>query len=299
MRRTLNVCCCIFAMAGATVREAPASEVIAKIVVAIDGDTVVAKTSSSTITVRLEGIDAPEKGQPSGPESREALRSLLVNKQVVLKTSGTDKYGRTLATILLDGNNINLKMVSDGLAWHYKQYSKDEDLAKAEAEARTGEKGLWVEKNPTAPWDFRHPPAKPAIAPPEKTVAVPVVTPPATANSLVTVPKAEPIVKASASATNSKSGSFKESEAEKAYEKANGVEVVHRKDGSTYERRQAGSSSPAEKAKPSSSSAPTSSKGKSSYKESAAEKAYEKATGKEVVHKKDGTTYERKARSKK
>lgn len=77
-----------------------------------------------------------------------------------------------------------------------------------------------------------------------------------------------------------------ESEAEKLYEAATGKEVVHRKDGTTYERNQRGS-------------VPSPKTGRSgAHKESAAEREYEKAKGVEVVHRKDGTTYERKARKK-
>ena len=46
-------------------------------------------------------------------------------------------------------------MVQDGLAWHYKQYSKDDKMAKAEVEARESKKGLWSDPNPVPPWEYR------------------------------------------------------------------------------------------------------------------------------------------------
>lgn len=46
-------------------------------------------------------------------------------------------------------------MVQEGMAWHYKQYSKDEALAKAETEAKEKKRGLWADANPIPPWDFR------------------------------------------------------------------------------------------------------------------------------------------------
>src|SRR5262249_13534065 len=47
------------------------------------------------------------------------------------------------------------EMVQEGLAWHYKDFSKDKDLAKAEREARKDKKGLWIDPNPIPPWQFR------------------------------------------------------------------------------------------------------------------------------------------------
>ena len=41
------------------------------------------------------------------------------------------------------------------MAWHYKQYSKDQELASAEVEARKKRLGLWAEKSPIAPWEWR------------------------------------------------------------------------------------------------------------------------------------------------
>ena len=51
--------------------------------------------------------------------------------------------------------DVNLQMVKEGLAWHYKKYSKATDLGKAEAEAKAGKKGLWADPNPVPPWEFR------------------------------------------------------------------------------------------------------------------------------------------------
>ena len=60
-----------------------------------------------------------------------------------------------LGDVYLGDRHINLEMVQDGLAWHYKQYSKSKELAEAEDEARKEKKGLWADKEPMPPWEFR------------------------------------------------------------------------------------------------------------------------------------------------
>jgi micrococcal nuclease len=56
---------------------------------------------------------------------------------------------------MVNGQNVNLEMVRLGYAWHYLKYSKDNDLAEAEKEAREGKRGLWVDRVPVPPWDWR------------------------------------------------------------------------------------------------------------------------------------------------
>jgi endonuclease YncB( thermonuclease family) len=46
-------------------------------------------------------------------------------------------------------------MLKEGLAWHYRKYSKSIELGRAEAEAKAAKKGLWADPNPVPPWDFR------------------------------------------------------------------------------------------------------------------------------------------------
>jgi endonuclease YncB( thermonuclease family) len=46
-------------------------------------------------------------------------------------------------------------MIKQGMAWHYKQYSKDQELASAEVKAREKRIGLWSDKAPIAPWEWR------------------------------------------------------------------------------------------------------------------------------------------------
>jgi micrococcal nuclease len=50
---------------------------------------------------------------------------------------------------------LDKELLKAGLAWHYKQYSRDPELAKLEFQARSAKRGLWVEPDPVAPWEWR------------------------------------------------------------------------------------------------------------------------------------------------
>jgi endonuclease YncB( thermonuclease family) len=127
-----------------------------------DGDTVtVLDASRQQYKIRLMGIDAPEKKQAFGNKSKQALSDLVFNKQVSVEFNKTDKYGRTIGKILVDGLDANLEQVKKGMAWHYKQYQKEQSsvdrtaYAKAEELAKAEKLGLWFDPSPTPPWDFR------------------------------------------------------------------------------------------------------------------------------------------------
>jgi endonuclease YncB( thermonuclease family) len=71
-----------------------------------------------------------------GTVSRDGLRAIVLRKSVTVRTYGQDRYGRTLCTLEIDDQDVNRRMVADGLAWHFKRYSGDAVLADAEADAR-------------------------------------------------------------------------------------------------------------------------------------------------------------------
>jgi endonuclease YncB( thermonuclease family) len=125
-----------------------------KILSVTDGDTFVMQLKEVNIRVRLEGIDAPEKKQLFSQESKAFLEKYL-HEECRLQKTGIDRFGRTLGVLWVNGVNINLLMVKEGYAWHFKKYSKDKSLEEAEADARKSKKGLWKELAPIAPWDWR------------------------------------------------------------------------------------------------------------------------------------------------
>ena len=133
-----------------------ADELRGKVVSIADGDTItVLDAEKVQHKIRLQGIDAPEKKQAFGAKSKERMSEKVGGEEVVVQWKEKDRYGRILGEVMLDKRHINLEMVQDGLAWHYTNYSKSKELAKAEAEARMGKKGLWVDKEPVPPWEFR------------------------------------------------------------------------------------------------------------------------------------------------
>jgi endonuclease YncB( thermonuclease family) len=120
----------------------------------IDGDTFELKTSTGTFKVRLDGIDCPEDKQPFSKESK-AFLSKFLNMDCKINQKGKDRYGRILGVLRIESVNINLLMVKEGYAWHFKKYSKDAALAEAEIKARENKKGLWKDSKPVAPWEWR------------------------------------------------------------------------------------------------------------------------------------------------
>ncbi|WP_299988288.1 thermonuclease family protein [uncultured Pontibacter sp.] len=121
-----------------------------------DGDTFELLRNGQTITVRLLGVDTPEKNQAYGQRAKQFASDLAFGKNVRLIEHNKDRYGRTVGTIILpDGRNLNEELVREGFAWHYTAYSKDKTLANLEADARRFKRGLWQDPNPVAPWDFR------------------------------------------------------------------------------------------------------------------------------------------------
>ena len=122
----------------------------------VDGDTLTVLTADKQrIKIRLSGIDTPERKQAFGTKAKQALSSKVFGKTVRVRDNGQDRYKRTLGDIFLGDRWINLELVEEGYAWHYKHYSKDKRLAQAEVEARAAKRGLWSDNNPVPPWEFR------------------------------------------------------------------------------------------------------------------------------------------------
>lgn len=108
-----------------------------------DGDTFVLRLEEGQIIdVRLSGIDCPEQDQPFGAACTNYVAYLL-NQKVNFKGVTFDRYGRLVADIYHNNQWLNKRMVEEGYAWHFREYSTDNELACAEYEAREARKGLW------------------------------------------------------------------------------------------------------------------------------------------------------------
>ncbi|WNL28015.1 thermonuclease family protein [Arcobacter cryaerophilus gv. pseudocryaerophilus] len=131
-------------------------ELIGKVVKVSDGDTITILTSDKTQhKIRLNDIDAPEKKQAFGNKSKDNLAKYIAGKTVTVEYQKKDKYKRILGTIYYNNTDINLQQVKDGYAWVYKKYSNNQTYYKAERIARDKRVGLWTDKKPLEPWEFR------------------------------------------------------------------------------------------------------------------------------------------------
>ncbi len=131
-------------------------KLVGKAVRILDGDTFELLTPNKQLfKIRLLDIDAPEKGQDFGNQSKKRLGELIFQKNVEVEYSQTDRNGRILGTIYVDNLQINLQMVKDGLAWHFLKYSHKKEFEAAEKKARLLRIGLWQGSSPLEPWIFR------------------------------------------------------------------------------------------------------------------------------------------------
>lgn len=128
-----------------------------RVVGVLDGDSILVLDRSGTQhTVRLFGVDAPEKGQPFADRARSHLRGLLSGKTVGVVVQDKDQYGRLVGSVYSGERQVNVNLVRNGYAWWYRRYAPhDRQLQQAEEEARENAVGLWALPDPVAPWEWR------------------------------------------------------------------------------------------------------------------------------------------------
>jgi len=136
-----------------------------------DGDTITVLDSNKVQhRVRIAGIDAPEKNQPFGNASGKRLGELVARKEVRVEFDKHDRYGRIVGKVLVRPPDcptcgmtldVGLAQITTGMAWWYRKYANEqspEDQGRyelAEQEANVKKVGLWQDKNPQPPWEFR------------------------------------------------------------------------------------------------------------------------------------------------
>lgn len=144
------------------------SEIRGRVISISDGDTItILNSENQQIKIRLEGIDCPESGQDFGRRARQLTSTLTYDKYVTVTVKGTDKYERILGVVKLeDGTNVNKELLKAGLAWHFKRFNSEQELADFETQAKSQNIGLWSMANPIAPWDYRD---NPSLYQPQRT----------------------------------------------------------------------------------------------------------------------------------
>ncbi len=110
-----------------------------------DGDTIVLSNGE---TVRLLGINAPERGEYCSQEATERLKELVDGKKVRLESDIEDRdmYNRLLRYVYVDNTFVNVEMVRGGYAhvYLYNDTIKYKDLlVEAENKAKMAKRCLW------------------------------------------------------------------------------------------------------------------------------------------------------------
>lgn len=176
-RRVRTMCrALLIVVLWAVIQAATAETITGRVVGVADGDTItVLDADKRQHRIRVAGIDAPERGQPSGFRSKESLGALVHEQPVRVEWEKRDRFGRIVGKVwaapadsacrgepacpmTLDAGLEQIKL---GRAWWFRKYAEDQTsedrgaYAEAEAEARAAQRGLWRDADPVAPWDWR------------------------------------------------------------------------------------------------------------------------------------------------
>lgn len=111
-----------------------------------DGDTCKVEKKGQVFSARFYGIDAPELKQPFGVQSRDFLSHIVSGKDVQLLCRGVSFKKRHNCHFFVDGKDVSILMVSQGLAWDYPQFSKGK-YAALQTEAQNAKRGLCQRSN--------------------------------------------------------------------------------------------------------------------------------------------------------
>ncbi len=126
-----------------------------KVVGVSDGDIITVLHDGKGVKIRLYGTDCPEKKQDFGKRAKKFTSDMVFGKDVEVEPVTTDRYGRTIAWIYVNGDCLNEALLKAGLAWHYKRYFSEKHLADLEAEAKQEKVGLWSHPRSITPWGYR------------------------------------------------------------------------------------------------------------------------------------------------
>jgi endonuclease YncB( thermonuclease family) len=127
-----------------------------KVVEVIDGNTLkVISTENETYKIVLLGIDCPELGQKYGDQAKKCLEKLALKKDVIVQLHGKDRWGNYIGVITTKENlDPRFQLLEEGLAWTSEKESQA-DLESTRTVAKEKGKGIWKEKSPTPPWEYR------------------------------------------------------------------------------------------------------------------------------------------------
>ncbi len=136
---------------------APVNTLTGRVVAVHAGDTFTVQSEGSLYKVRLSDVDAPEMGQVFGKQARQFTERMVLGRRVQVNVALIDRHGRRVGEVIVeDGWVLNEELVHAGLAWYYRVHPvRNERLQRLEQYAFSKKLGLWVEKEPLPPWEFR------------------------------------------------------------------------------------------------------------------------------------------------
>ena len=129
------------------------------VVKVLDGDSIEVQRNGKIHTIRLYGIDTPEYRQAYSNKAKQFTKRLVNRQRVGVEKKDIDRYGRIVALVVSSGKLVNRELVREGLAWYYPKYCRDQplcgELQELERKARKEGRGLWRDKNPISPMDWK------------------------------------------------------------------------------------------------------------------------------------------------
>ena len=130
----------------------------ATVVKVIDGDTLKVATEHGIATIRLYGIDSPEKSQAHGQAAWDFTISQVFGKVVDIAPVGRDIFGRTIAIGMVGTQCLQEQLILQGYAWVYPDYCKErfcQAWTTLQGISAGNRVGLWASPAPVRPWEWR------------------------------------------------------------------------------------------------------------------------------------------------
>lgn len=113
---------------------AASSEIVGTVTHVRDGDTIEVEGAP----IRLQGLSAPERGEPFGKASSDFMRALVLGKAIRCELNGEQTYDRQVGICYLDGSDISARIIREGLARDCPRYSSGRYAADERQAKRTG-----------------------------------------------------------------------------------------------------------------------------------------------------------------
>lgn len=134
------------ALSGAQPSSTVGATFTATVVHVADGDTIDVRVASTgeRVRIRVHGIDAPERGEAFSQVALRFTRATVFSRTVSVQGRDVDAYGRLVARVRVDDTDLSEALARAGLACHYRRYSDDPALERAEGEARAAGRGFWA-----------------------------------------------------------------------------------------------------------------------------------------------------------